>query len=87
MGNSVTKANPVAVIGKGEATEIRLTLEHQRGKHVLDCRAFDRFTAAGLYTPTARGFAISVAQIADLADGFAQAALAARAPGLLGGGG
>lgn len=76
---------PVAVIGKGEATEIRLTLDLHRGKHVLDCRTFERFSTAGLYSPTAQGFSVPVEQLAELASGFATAALAARERGLIGG--
>jgi hypothetical protein len=86
MGNaSISRPAPVAIIGKGQACEIRLTLEVQRGQQVLDCRAFDRFTAAGLYTPTARGISVPVGQLSELADGIARAVLAASERGLVGG--
>lgn len=85
MGNPATRREPFAVVGVGEAVEIRLSLRDHRGVPVLDCRAFDRITSTGIYTTTARGFPIRLDQLRDLSDAISRAALAAQAGTLVGG--
>jgi hypothetical protein len=82
--DSTFRAVTVARIRKGEA-ELRITLDHIRGRFVVDVREWAAFTPARVFMATRRGVTLSVERLPELARALAETEAKARSLGLIGG--
>jgi hypothetical protein len=76
---------PIASLTKQGREHLRVGLVVRGARRLLDLRAFEDFTAAGVAMPTARGVTVNVELIPELVEALHQAEDAARSAGWIGG--